>query len=181
MEDRNNRDDWGDFTLNITVMPPERTQLCAGLADEELVPTRPFKKPTLDQLSPSRKPAATAPATATTSRPISVPLPLRAGTLHSVAGLPLPPGPLAPRAATPPPKTTLESLRATTGAPRPTPGTHRPSSRLTPAFGTRLTPTSGIRRIPAPRGDGSRPGASRRNRSRWARELLQRFNFDDCA
>jgi hypothetical protein len=198
-------EDWGDFTLHITVMPPEPA------VDDELLPTRPFRKPTLDQLQPRAKALVD-------SKPMAMPLPLRSGTLHSVAGLPLPPtGPRAAPALTPPPRATLDSLRATRspasgGTTRPStivdgpqqarcrPSTIvdgpqqarcrlstivdgpqqarcRPSSRLTPAFGTRLTPPTGSRATKTAR--SSRPAAARR--SRWARELLQRFNFDDCA
>lgn len=187
-------EDWGDFTLNITVMPPEpaagrMSDLAAG-ADDELLPTQPFRKPTLDQLKPK----------ATPQQPMhkreSEPLPLRTGTLHSVAGLPLPRMELPrPTPVTPPPRATLDSLRATTLGSQPirttpttttaaqpirtaTGTTSRPSSRITPAFGTRLlTPPSGSRLLP-PSKRGDRPGAARRS---WAKDLLQRFNFDDCA
>jgi hypothetical protein len=202
-------EDWGDFTLNITVMPPEpavdrASDLAAG-ADDELLPTQPFRKPTLDQLKPKATPPK--PLLQPLQQRESQPLPLRTGTLHSVAGLPLPrmeqPRPMP---VTPPPRATLDSLRAATPASQPirtapgsqpirtTPGsqpirtatgtTPRPSSRITPAFGTRLlTPPSGSRPLPSSpskRGKrGDHPGAARR--SRWAKDLLQRFNFYDCA
>ncbi|HEX4456339.1 MAG TPA: hypothetical protein VIA18_00135 [Polyangia bacterium] len=178
--------DWGDFTLNITVMPPEPASDLASGADDELLPTQPFRKPTLAQLKPKAAPP----------KPKSQPLPLRTGTLHSVAGLPLPrmESP-RPTPVTPTPRATLDSLRATTTGSQPlrtstsssqpiraaTGTTSRPSSRITPAFGTRLaTPPSGSRVLPASPGKrGKRPAAARR--SRWAKDLLQRFNFDDCA
>lgn len=177
-------EDWGDFTLNITVMPPEpavrpSSDLASG-SDDELLPTQPFRKPTRDQLKPKAKPTQPAPQRE------SQPLPLRTGTLHSVAGLPLPRMEQPrPTPVTPPPRATLDSLRATTPASQPirtaTGTTPRPSSRITPAFGTRLlTPPSGNRLLPAqPSKRAKRPAAARR--SRWAKDLLQRFNFDDCA
>jgi hypothetical protein len=181
-------EDWGDFTLNITVMPPEPASDLAG-SDEEMLPTQPFRKPTRDQLRPKAQPQK--PPAKVESKPVAldVPLPLRTGTLHSVAGLPLPPTGPRPTPVTPSPRATLDSLRATTSSQpiRTSPGTTpRPSSRITPAFGTRLatpahgsrlTPPSGLRLAAGKR--GNRPAAARR--SRWAKDLLQRFNFDDCA
>ena len=184
-------EDWGDFTLNITVMPPEPASDLAG-SDEELLPTQPFRKPTRDQLRPKMQ---AKPEAKLHSKPAEVPLPLRTGTLHSVAGLPLPPTGPRPIPVTPPPRATLDSLRATTPTPstssqpiRTAPGTTaRPSSRITPAFGTRLaTPAHGNRLTP-PSGQRLSPSGKRANRpagarrSRWAKDLLQRFNFDDCA